>query len=74
MRIIVILKPTNKRGTKAAYTRFRKKLLKDGFVMMMPEIFMRITTNRKSAKIHLNRISEDLPDTGVIRVLLLTEK
>ena len=74
MRIIVVLHPTNKRGTKSAYTKFRRALLADGFILMAPEIFMRITTNRKSAKVHVNRISEVVPDTGVIRVLLLTEK
>jgi len=74
MRIIIALQPTNKRGTKSAYTNFRKKLLSDGFMLVMPEVFMRITSNRKSAKIHINRISDYLPDTGVIRALLLTEK
>ena len=45
MRIIVVLHPTNKRGTKSAYTKFRQALLTDGFVLMAPEIFMRITAN-----------------------------
>lgn len=74
MRIIVLLKPTNKYGTKTAYTKFRKALLADGFTLAAPEIFMRITTNRKSAKTHIDRISSYAPNTGVVKVLMLTER
>ena len=74
MRIIVVLHPTNKRGTKISYTNFRNRLLANGFVLMAPEIFMKISTNRKSAKVQVERIAPFAPDTGVIRVLLLTEK
>ena len=74
MRVIVILKPTNKRGTKTSYTNFRKALLADGFTLVVPEIFMRITTNRKSAKTHIDRISVSAPNTGVVKVLTLTER
>ena len=73
MRIIVVLKSTNKRGTKMAYTTFRKTLLADGFVLVAPEIFMRITTNRKSAKLHIEKLAGQASDTGTIRVLALTE-
>jgi len=38
MRILVILNPTNKRGTKTAYTSFRKTLLSDGFILWGPEL------------------------------------
>lgn len=74
MRVIIVLKPTNKRGTKTAYTRFRNELQSNGFVLVAPEIFMRVTTNRKSAKTLIERISKRVPDTGIIRVLTLTEK
>jgi len=74
MRILVILNPTNKRGTKTAYTSFRKTLLSDGFILWGPELYMRVVTNRKSAETHIKRISEKHPDTGIIRILRLTEK
>ena len=74
MRIVVMLNPTNKRGTKTAYTAFRKLLLSDGFIMWGPEIYMRVVTNRKSAETHLARLQERHPDTGTIRILKLTEK
>ena len=74
MRIIVMLKPTNARGTKTAYTRIRKFLILDGYNLIGPELFMRVVTNRKSAEKHLRRMEEFNPKTGVVRVLKLTEK
>ena len=74
MRILVFLHPTNKRGTKAAYTKLRKFLFADGYLMLQPEVFMRIGTNRKGIEKHLRRIQEYNPGTGVIRILKLTER
>ena len=74
MRILVMLNPTNRRGTKMAYTDFRKSLIADGFILWGPEIYMRVVTNRKSADTHIRRLQENHPDTGMIRVLRLTEK
>lgn len=69
MRILVLLNPTNKRGTKAAYTELRKFLVKDGYILLQSEVFMRITNNRKGAEKHLNRIKKYIPDTGTVRIL-----
>ena len=46
MRILVMLNPTNKQGAKTAYTAFRKFLLSDGDVLVGPELYMRVVTNR----------------------------
>ena len=74
MRILVLLNPTNKKGTKAAYTELRKFLIKDGYVLLQSEVFMRITNNRKGAEKHLNRIKPYIPNTGTVRIMRLTEK
>ena len=74
MRIIVILSPTNRYGTKTEYTKLRKFLLADGYLRIAEEVFMRITTNRKGAEKHIRRIKEYAPRTGTVRVLKLTEK
>ena len=66
--------PTNKRGTKAAYTELRKFLVHDGYILLQSEVFMRITNNRKGAEKHLNRIKNYIPDTGTVRIFRLTEK
>ena len=74
MRILIILNPTNKWGTKTEYTNLCKFLIKDGYIRIAPEVFMRITQNRKSAEKHYRRLEEYAPKTGTVRVLRLTEK
>ena len=74
MRLIVILSPTGKWGTKTEYTRLRKFLHKDGYIRIALEVFMRIVQNRKASEKHYRRIEEYAPKTGVVRLLRLTEK
>lgn len=74
MRIIAILSPTNKHGTKTEYTKLRKFLLSDGYLRISEEVFMRITTNRKGAEKNLRRLEEYAPKTGIVRVFKMTEK
>ena len=74
MRILVLLDPTNKRGTKTAYTALRNFLQSDGYVRIGTELYMRVTFNRKTAEKHLKRLEEYNPGTGVVRVIKMTEK
>lgn len=74
MRLIAILSPTDKWGTKTEYARLRKFLLKDGYIRIGPEVFMRVVQNRKASEKHYRRIDEVKPKTGVVRLLRLTEK
>ena len=74
MRLLVILSPTEKWGTKTEYTKLRKFLYRDGYIRIAPEVFMRIVQNRKATEKHYRRIEECAPKTGVVRLLRLTEK
>jgi CRISPR-associated protein Cas2 len=55
-RTLEITNPTDKWGTKPAYTNLRKFLIKDGYLRIAPEVFMRIITNRKTAQKHFDRL------------------
>lgn len=74
MRLLVILSPTDKWGTKTEYTKLRKFLQRDGYIRIAPEVYMRIVQNRKASEKHYRRIDEVAPKTGVVRLLRLTEK
>ena len=74
MRLLVMLSPTNKWGTKTEYTELRKFLQKDGYLRIAPEVYMRIVPNRKASEKHYRRINEFAPKTGIVRVIRLTEK
>ena len=74
MRLLAILSPTDKWGTKTEYTRLRKFLQRDGYIRIAPEVYMRIVQNRKASEKHYRRIEEAAPKTGIVRLLRLTEK
>ncbi|MCR4650752.1 MAG: CRISPR-associated endonuclease Cas2 [Lachnospiraceae bacterium] len=74
MRLIVILSPTDKWGTKTEYTKLRKFLHKDGHIRIAPEVFMRVVQNRKASEKHYRRIDEVKLKTGVVRLIRLIEK
>ena len=74
MRMLVILSPTEKWGTKTEYTALRKCLIRDGYLRIAPEVFMRITPTRRASEKHFRRLEEYAPKSGTVRVLRLTEK
>ena len=74
MRLLVILSPTEKWGTKTEYTKLRKFLKKDGYLRIAPEVYMRIVQHRKAAEKHYRRIGDVAPKTGTVRMLRLTER
>ena len=56
------------------YSKFRKFLLKDGYIMVQFSIYSRICKNNDDVTKHINRIRQNLPDKGNIRLLQVTEK
>ncbi|MBO5237795.1 MAG: CRISPR-associated endonuclease Cas2 [Lachnospiraceae bacterium] len=74
MRLIAILSPTDKWGTKTEYTKLRKFLQKDGYIRIAPEVYMRIVQNRKASEKHYRRLDQVAPKTGTVRLLRLTER
>jgi len=55
------------------YTKFRKFLLKDGFLMMQFSVYTRFCHNIPDCEKHLQRITRNLPKYGDIRILKTTE-
>ena len=58
-----MLNPSNKYGTKTAYTELRKFLIKYSYLLLQPEVFMRVENTKKNCIKHQNRIKEFLPKT-----------
>ena len=65
-----MLNPSSKYGTKSAYTELRKFLIKYGYLLLQPEVFMRVENTKKNCIKHQNRIKEFLPKTGTVRMLI----
>ena len=74
MRVVIMLRPTNRRGTKGEYTAFRKLLTSSGFALVQPEVFVRAVATRRAAKLQLERLKEHVPTTGTICAITLTER
>ena len=75
MRLIVMFDlPVVTEEEKRIYTKFRKFLLKDGYIMMQYSIYSRICKNSDDVYKHINRIKQNIPDKGNIRLLQITEK
>lgn len=66
--------PTNTNKEKKTASRFRKELLKDGFVMFQYSIYMRTCPSRENADVHAKRVKCLLPEHGHVGILKITDK
>lgn len=73
MRVIVMLKPTNKYGTKMEYSKFRKYLSQEGFLLVQSEVYIKTVSSRKSANRQITKMRHCVPTTGRVLVYKITE-
>lgn len=66
--------PTTTSADLKEYTRFRKFLLKSGFIMMQESVYSKISLNTTAANILLDNIKKNSPKDGLVQVLIVTEK
>ncbi|MDF7627236.1 CRISPR-associated endonuclease Cas2 [Lactobacillaceae bacterium L1_55_11] len=75
MRLMVMFDlPVETAEDRKAYRQFRKALIHEGFLMMQESIYVRVTTNQKSADLLESRIRKALPSDGLVQTLRVTEK
>jgi CRISPR-associated protein Cas2 len=75
MWVIVLFDlPTETKEERKDYSKFRKFLLEDGFVMMQYSVYMRHSSSDENAMVHINRVKCILPPNGEIRIIKITDK
>lgn len=75
MRLMVMFDlPVETSRQRRAYRMFRTKLIQEGFIMIQYSVYVRVCVNRKSAQFMERRISQFLPESGLVQTLMLTEK
>ena len=75
MRLIVMYDlPVVTERDKKIYGKFRRFLLNDGYIMMQYSIYSRICKNHDDIIKHINRIRQNTPEKGNVRLLQVTEK
>ena len=75
MRVILFFDlPTITAKERKAYSRFRKNLIKEGFLMMQESVYAKLVINPTSAQLLRNRLKKMVPDNGLVQILTVTEK
>ncbi|UOR10507.1 CRISPR-associated endonuclease Cas2 [Halobacillus amylolyticus] len=76
MRIMVFFDlPVVLKRDRKAYTKFRKFLLNDGYVMMQYSVYYRVCNGEEAVQKHMRRLRENVPPVnGAIRTLKITER
>lgn len=75
MRIIVIFDlPTKEKHERYYYSKFRRFLINDGYVMLQYSVYSRICNNLDGVAKHRGRLSKNVPPKGQVQSLVLTEK
>jgi len=54
--------------------RFRKDLIKDGFVMHQFSVYIRHCASNEAATVHIGRVKRLVPDEGLVSILKVTDK
>lgn len=74
MRLFVLFDmPVETSVERREYNRFRKKLLKDGFLMLQYSVYVRFCNNDTDADQHVKRVLSFNPKYGDVRILKITE-
>jgi len=75
MRLIVFFDlPSSTNKDLVEYRRFRKFLLKNGFIMMQESVYSRLVLNNNSSKLLKVQLQKNLPPAGLVQVMQITEK
>ena len=75
MRLIVFFDlPVVTKTDRKNYAKFRKYLIKNGYLMMQYSVYCKIFANREAAIKHVQVLKKNVPQEGQIRVMMVTEK
>ncbi|NLC72559.1 MAG: CRISPR-associated endonuclease Cas2 [Ruminococcaceae bacterium] len=75
MRVIVFFDlPVGTASERKEANRFRRSLIKQGFLMMQESVYCKLALNAGSAGIIMDAVRENKPDSGLVQMLTITEK
>lgn len=66
--------PTETKKDRKNHARFRKDIMRDGFIMFQFSIYLRHCNSRENADVHVNRVKRLLPEKGKVGILVITDK
>lgn len=75
MRIMVLYDlPVGSSSEVRAYTKFRKYLIKSGFVMMQESVYVKLALNQTACKNIMENVRKNKPEVGLVQMISITEK
>ena len=75
MRILIMFDlPLETAKNRSDYARFRKYLIKSGFLMMQESIYCKLASNSSVGEVLVENIRKNKPPEGLVQVLKITEK
>lgn len=75
MRVIVFFDlPVMTYEQRRAYTRFRRMLIKNGFLMMQESVYTKLAPNPSVAESIQECVRKNKPEEGLVQMLAVTEK
>lgn len=75
MRILVFFDlPIKTLEDRRVYAKFRKYLIKAGFMMLQESVYCKLALNAVAAAAVIQNVKEQAPDRGLVQLLTVTEK
>lgn len=75
MRVMVFFDlPTTTKKDIREYTKFRKFLIRSGFVMMQESVYSKIALNTTAVDAIVRNVRKNKPPDGLVQMLTITEK
>ena len=75
MRVLVFFDlPTLTLEDQRVYRKFRKALIKNGFLMLQESVYCRMLLTPSSERAVMDVIRKNKPPSGIVQVLTVTEK
>ena len=75
MRVIVLFDlPVLTTSERREYARFRKYLIKNGFLMMQESVYSKLAQNQTAADLIVDNLKNNKPEKGLVQVMKITEK
>lgn len=75
MRIMVFFDlPTETAKDRKVYSKFRKLLINDGFIMLQESVYAKLALNNSIVNSIKEKIYKNKPPKGIVQLLVITEK
>ena len=75
MRVIVFFDlPVETAAERRAYSKFRKFLIKSGFIMVQNSVYSKLALNMTVSDSIMKKVRDSAPAKGIIQMLAVTEK